>query len=174
MARTVDERLPLHLSFEAACRSLRQDARGIVGPTEGELRLELGGSAVARGVVVRVGILDVDEDEACIDVSWRAASHPHLFPVFEGRLQVLREGWADVELRLVGSYRAPFWFAGELGDRMLGHRVALRTLRSYLEGVGQRFLHSSARRARTGHHGSPWWAAEPGASTTTSGHAEVP
>jgi hypothetical protein len=158
MSRKVDERLPLHLSFEAACRSLRHDARGIVGPTEGELRLELGGSAVARGVVVRVGLLAVDDDEACIDVSWRAATHPHLFPVFEGQLQVLREGWADVELRLVGSYRAPFWFAGELGDRMLGHHVAVHTLRSYLAGAGRRLLRTTAKRARTGHHGSPWWA----------------
>ena len=152
MTRKVDERMPLHLSFEAACRALRHDARGIVGPTKHELRLELGDSAVARGVVLGLGVVNVGDDEARIAISWRAARRPHLFPVLEGELEVRREGWADVELRLVGTYRAPFWFAGELGDRVLGHHVADRAVRDFLNGVARRLVRSTGTQAKTGLH----------------------
>jgi hypothetical protein len=152
MTRNVDERMPLHLSFEDACWSLGHDSRQIVGPARGELRLELGDNIIGRDVVLALGVVEVADDEAHVAVSWRAARHPHLFPVFEGELQVRREGWADVELRLAGSYRTPFWFAGELGDRMLGHHVADRTFRSFLAGVARRLVRGAGKRAGSPHH----------------------
>jgi hypothetical protein len=150
MTRRIDRRLPVHVSFEAASRALRADADSIVTPALGELRLALGESTVTREVVLSSGPFEVDDGEGKVRVSWRAARHPHLFPVFEGELQVRREGWMDIELRLVGEYRPPLWFVGEVGDRVLGHRVAGKTIDGFLSTVAKQLLTRCTQASESG------------------------
>lgn len=79
--------------------------------------------ALRKAAFVDVGgLADEGSAEACVPISWRAASLAPMFPVFSGRIC-----WTGGELRLDGYYDAPGGVVGTVADQLLFRIVAHRT-----------------------------------------------
>ena len=99
----------------------------------------LGGRRIARSVRVGIGPLLDDDDARALPLWWQDAEHPQLFPTFDGGLELRGDGHGT-ELRLVGSYRPPLGIVGRFADGIVGHRVVMASLETFLNGVAQRLV----------------------------------
>lgn len=103
-----------------------------------DLAVELfGGRQVAREVRIGIGRLLEDDDALALPLWWQAAEHPQLFPTFDGGLE-LRGDEQGTELRLVGSYQPPLGAVGRFADGVVGHRVVMASLDSFLTAIADR------------------------------------
>lgn len=73
-------------------------------------------------------------------VSWKAADHDGLFPVFEGDLELSALSSEVCQLSMIGSYRPPLSVVGAVGDRMLGHRIAEAVVRNFVLATADRLM----------------------------------
>lgn len=69
-------------------------------------------------------------------IRWEAWTFSGLFPVLDGNLVLSAVTPSTSRLGLCASYRPPLDVIGEWLDRLLLHRVAESTARSFLERVG--------------------------------------
>ena len=99
----------------------------------------LPGTLVSRSVWVGFGPLLQDEDAMVLPVWWEDDEHPHLFPTFDGGLE-LRDAYGGTELRLVGSYEPPLGAFGRFADGLAGHRFVVASLETFLDEVAARLL----------------------------------
>jgi hypothetical protein len=77
------------------------------------------------------------EDALVVTIAWQVTSHPSLFPVLTGDLELANVASGMCRLTLSASYVPPL---GELGialDRALMHRIAQSTIRAFLEGLAK-------------------------------------
>lgn len=132
----------------AAVALLQRDPHEVIGENLGapwtgievpaDLAVKLfGGRQVAREVRIGVGPLLEDDDAVALPLWWQAAEHAHLFPTFDGGLE-LRGDEEGTELRLVGSYLPPLGAVGRFADGVVGHRVVMASLDGFLDAVAER------------------------------------
>lgn len=98
-----------------------------------------GGHHVSRTVRIGVGPMLEDDDAMALPIWWEDAEHPDLFPTFDGGMEMRAEG-EGTELRLVGSYQPPLGTLGRFADSLVGHRVALASLESFLAATSDRLI----------------------------------
>ena len=92
-----------------------------------------------------------------IPIRWVATGVAgQLFPSLDANLELHQSPGDDTELTLVGSYRAPFGRAGAMVDHWVMHRVAERTLSSFLTTIVEIVTHEPAA------HSTPALPYEPG------------
>lgn len=95
--------------------------------------------ALARHqVVVSLGEASTGGDRLLRSLSWRSATAPGLFPVFEGDLELVPLQANVCQLSLFGTYRPPLSVAGGAGDALLGHRVAEASVRRFVLDTAER------------------------------------
>lgn len=103
------------------------------------LRLQIGPSwargRVTREVEVILGPMRVRGDGCVLPLTWKATERRNLFPVLEGDLEIAPLGSDQCRLTLCAAYLPPFGDLGRTLDRVLLHRVAQSTLRSFLSRV---------------------------------------
>lgn len=97
----------------------------------------LPGTLVTRPVRIGVGPLLEEDDALVLPVWWEDAEHPHLFPTFDGGLE-LRGGHHGTEVRLVGSYEPPLGTLGRFADGLAGHRFVVASLETFLDEIAAR------------------------------------
>jgi hypothetical protein len=99
-----------------------------------ELRVSDSAPRVAfhKAAYVDVGPISTDDEQARVDISWRAASLTPLFPVFAGELR-----WRNGQLQLDGYYAPPGGGVGVLADRLLLNVAARATGRRLLERIAE-------------------------------------
>ena len=138
MRQTIDlhERIPG--PYWRACAVLELEADDIVRPAMDELRVGVGGTELARKVRTEIGPLVCEEHAARLHVQWHAEEHPEWFPELHAELEFEPAGDDATDLHLTGDYEPPLGPLGALGDRVVGHRVAERSLREFLTGVARR------------------------------------
>ena len=103
-----------------------------------EIAVELGGSTtLAHEVDVAFGRLPDDGALGRFGLSWRAHDHRGALPAFGGDLEVHPDGKGSL-LHLSGHYSLPFGRVGGLGDRLVGHRIARRSVQAFLDAAGAR------------------------------------
>lgn len=103
-----------------------------------ELAVDLGGGAsLAHEVDVAFGRLPNDGTMGRFRLSWHAHDHQGALPAFGGHLEVHPEG-SGSRLQLSGHYSLPLGPVGGFGDRLLGHRIARRSIQAFLEAAGAR------------------------------------
>lgn len=106
--------------------------------------LRAGISFASKQVVVRTLPPVVHESGADIAMSWSATGPTrNLYPSLEATVSVEAIDAARTRVRIVGSYLPPFGEAGAVVDRMLGHRIASATARSFLARVERYVLNSA-------------------------------
>ena len=135
------------VGIDAAVDVLRHGAHRLVGPelaapwaaTAGPsaLGVDLGGVHLTREVRIGFGPAFEEDGTFAVSVWWEAAERPHLFPTFDGALEVRRHG-DGTELRLVGSYEPPLGPVGRFADGVFGHRVVMASLDALLTRAAER------------------------------------
>lgn len=104
------------------------------------------GRHVRREVRIGFGpLVEEDDDVLVLPVWWEDADFPHLFPTFDGGLELRPEG-DGTEVRLIGSYEAPLGALGRFADTLAGHHVVMTSLETFLACAAARLL-AAARQA---------------------------
>lgn len=97
--------------------------------------------AVARhSVIVDVGPPLVTEQRMLRTITWRSATAPGIFPVFDGDLELIGLQGDLCQLSLIGTYRPPLSVAGGAGDALLGHSVAEACVRRFVLDTAERMV----------------------------------
>lgn len=91
-------------------------------------------------VVVDVGPPLPTEERLLRTITWRSATAPGVFPVFDGDLELIGLQGELCQLSLIGTYRPPLSVAGGAGDALLGHRVAEACIRRFVLDAAQRMV----------------------------------
>jgi hypothetical protein len=86
-----------------------------------------------------------------IAFSWNAGTH--WLPNFHGTLRVRIAPHVRAELFVEGWYAPPFGLFGMLFDRVLGHKLAQKTVESLLDQIAER-MESEQRAFKAGHPSS--------------------
>jgi hypothetical protein len=102
-----------------------------------------GGVHLTREVRIGFGPSVEDDGSFAVPVWWEAEEHPHLFPTFDGALEV-RRGSNGTQLCLVGSYQPPLGSIGRFADGVLGHQVVVASLEALLNRAADRLATAAA------------------------------
>lgn len=102
---------------------------------EGEqLRARVGPSAgLAREVKLEIGIAEIHAYGLVYPVEWTAADAALLFPDLTADLILSSRGARETELTLKGTYQPPLGALGKLADRTVLHRVAVATVKDWMD-----------------------------------------
>lgn len=104
----------------------------------GELAYERAGARISRRTEVRVGPLQRFAYGVTIQVRWRGARHPELYPELEGHLRVEPHDPSGATLRFDARYAPPGGRVGAAVDRALMRHVAESSVRDFVAGVAER------------------------------------
>ena len=110
--------------------------------SEGDaLRLRIGPVGglpiLSKTVSLQVGEPMRRNEVTVVPLSWRATSTPGLFPVMTADLEVAPLDGELTQLTLRGRYEPPLGAVGRRLDRLLMHRIAEASVRSFLERLAQ-------------------------------------
>ena len=89
-------------------------------------------------VIVDLGAATENAGRSARTLSWRSATAPGLFPVFDGDLELTSLPGGDRQLSVMGTYRPPLAVAGAAGDALVGHAVAEACIRRFVLDVADR------------------------------------
>lgn len=144
------ERLELHLQRVIEKPYEELEARLQAGPAKwlpgfeqkggritGELAYEQGGTRIKRRTEVRVGPVQRFAYGVTVQVSWKGARHPELYPELDGHLRLERREPSGSSLRLDARYKPPAGRIGATVDRALMHHVAESSVGGFLTGVAE-------------------------------------
>lgn len=101
----------------------------------GELAYEQAGAHVKRRTEVRVGPVQLFAYGVTIQVGWKGARHPELYPELEGHLRLERRQPSGSVLRLDARYTPPAGRIGATVERALMHHVAEASVRDFFDRV---------------------------------------
>lgn len=73
-----------------------------------------------------------------LPMTWRAASGPALFPIFEADVEIAELEAEKIQLSISARYKPPLGALGKAIDRALLHRVAETTVKDFLDHVGEK------------------------------------
>lgn len=131
------------VSAERVCDRLMAADREWLAPlaaaamSEGEaLRLRIGplGAVplLAKTVSLEVGEPLTRDEVTVVPLTWKATTTPGLFPVMSADLEVVALDAELTQLTLRGRYEPPLGAVGRRLDRLLMHRIAEASVRSFL------------------------------------------
>lgn len=140
----------LHLQLEIGKPYNELEARLQAGPAEwlpgferdgdritGELVYEQGGTRIRRRTEVRVGPIQRFAYGVTVQISWKGARHPEIYPELDGHLRLERRQPSGSSLRFDARYTPPAGRIGATVDRALMHHVAESSVRGFLTGVAE-------------------------------------
>lgn len=71
-------------------------------------------------------------------LTWRSAVANRWVPALTGDLELAKLSDTTCQLSLLGSYGPPLSVVGEVGDRLVGHRVAEAAVRRFVQQLADR------------------------------------
>lgn len=156
----VQESALVDCPYDDVARRLEEDLDGVLGAAvqstsaDGRLRRKVSPpgwpDALGRSVFLRVGPVRRHTAGLLVAFSWESIGAPALFPRLEADIEVVPYGTSETSLVLRGRYDPP---AGPLGrrlDDLVLHRIALATIRSFLETVRDRLDPAAASQSAPG------------------------
>lgn len=116
---------------------------------------------ISRLVTVRFGDLAIHADHAVAAMRWEAAGPGGaLFPALDADIKLTPAGPDATVLAVSGTYRPPLGTLGAGADRVLMHRIAQATIRSFTQRVGTAIASPAASpqpaQARRSPQPPPW------------------
>jgi hypothetical protein len=93
---------------------------------------------LGKTVTVRVGQPIARGEVTVVPLTWQATTTPGLFPVLSADLEVAALGDDLTQLTLQGRYDPPLGAVGQRINRLLMHRVAEASVRSFLGHLAER------------------------------------
>jgi hypothetical protein len=100
-----------------------------------ELGYVQAGAHIKRRTEVQVGPVQRFAYGVTVQIGWKGARHPGLYPELEGHLRLERRQPSGSVLRLDARYTPPAGRIGATVDRALMHRVAESSVRDFLDRV---------------------------------------
>lgn len=97
-------------------------------------------SLARHRVIVDVGPTSEQAGRLMRTLTWRSATAPGIFPVFDGDIELVGLHGEGSQLSLMGAYRPPLSVAGTAGDALLGHSVAEACVRRFVLDAGERMV----------------------------------
>ena len=137
-ADVVDVSAPVLYDADRVDELLHGDAGVLLGPgRRHDIRVGAWRGSIAHEARIELTDPVGDDDE------WRVTIEPegarHLFPSFDGRLTVVdASDGGRARLRLAGTCRPPLGFVGAVGDAVVGHHLARRSLVDFLSTAAAR------------------------------------
>ncbi len=101
-------------------------------------------SAFGKRVEVDVGRAYQRDDRLVVPIHWWASGATALFPQLEADLEVAPLGSDATQITLMGRYEPPLAGLGRQVDRLLLHRVAEASVRSFLTRVAASLVGAAA------------------------------
>lgn len=108
------------------------------------------GCGIAKAVDITVGTPSRGESETWIPIEWQATGTPSLFPRMQADIVVAALGGEQTQIAFRGSYRIPLGSVGRRIDRIVLHRVAEASVKTFLDGIASTFEEDPARIAKGG------------------------
>jgi hypothetical protein len=102
-----------------------------------DLAVQIGRARVARSVEVEVAPPTIYPDRSEMEISWKAAGMPSLFPELRGRFELAAVDAGRSRLSFEASYEPPGRLAGQLVDQAMMHRVAEASVREFVLRTAQ-------------------------------------
>jgi hypothetical protein len=92
---------------------------------------------VGKTVTLDAGEAIERNEVTIVPIKWQATGSPGLFPGLEADLEVAAIGPMFTQLTLRGRYEPPLGTLGRQIDRLLLHRVAEATVRSFMRRLAE-------------------------------------
>ncbi len=123
--------------FQSATNNAISRARGVVS----QLRVDLGFVAIESDINVSVAAVEESSSEFIstrgtrLQLEWRAASMPVLFPVMKAELAVYPLTATETQLDFSGVYEPPLGIVGKAVDAAIGYRIAQASVHRFINDV---------------------------------------
>lgn len=105
------------------------------------LHVKIAGVEVGKEINIEVvSLVDVESNRKkhmTINLEWKAASAPQLFPTMFAQLHVYPITSNETQLDLQGEYEPPFGILGKAVDAMIGHRIAEASVHHFLSEIAE-------------------------------------
>jgi CBS domain-containing protein len=112
---------------------------------EGDLIMRLPAQVLRRQmhktVRLHTGVAEQRGSRTCIPVRWHAEPAKHLFPAFEGAIELEPQSSASAHLTIVGAANLPLGAIGAAADATVLHSVAERTIRHLANRLAAALAH---------------------------------
>lgn len=149
MERSLEASTTIGVSFGRVRRVLLADPAVVFGDAEtvddrrsrrfcAELAVGLGGGAeVHQQVTVQLGATRSVGSDLLVPLMWQPRGRQRWLPSFRGALCASPDR-RGTRLRMQGTYTVPLGVVGRLGDDVIGHRLARRSLGDLVDEFGRR------------------------------------
>ena len=156
MERSLEASTAISIAFGRARKVLLADPGVVFGDTEtvddrrarrfsADLAIGLGGGAeVRQQVTLQLGAPRSAGTELLVPLTWHPRGRQRWLPSFRGVLSASPDR-RGTRLRVQGTYAVPLGVVGRLGDDVVGHRLARRSLGGLVDEFGRRLV-SEVRR----------------------------
>jgi len=133
--------------FHAATRA----ASGRTQSVASALRVEIAGIEFGKEISISVRTKEPKQGAGMtrLQVDWKAASAPGLFPLMKAELAVYPLTATETQLDFSGRYEPPLGWLGTAVDAVVGHRIAEASVHRFLAEVAHYLrteLENEARR----------------------------
>jgi hypothetical protein len=125
----------------AICHSATRGASSRTKSVAAALRVELGGIEIAKEI--ELAVREISERKkgttptTRLEVKWKAASTPGMFPVMNGELQLYPLTPTETQLDFSGRYEPPLGWLGIAVDTVAGRRIAEASVHRFVAEVAQ-------------------------------------
>jgi carbon monoxide dehydrogenase subunit G len=100
--------------------------------------VKVAGLPLRKGVTVEVGTPMKAGDWTNVPITWKATGPKALFPVMNGRIELVPSGTSETRLTVSGMYEPPLGKLGAQLDQALMHNVAEGTVRELAEAIAKK------------------------------------
>lgn len=100
-----------------------------------DLLARIGGSGIAKTVLLDMGSPSRGEASTSIPLVWWATGTPSLFPTMEAELTVAPMGDDLTQVLFQGTYKPPLGAVGRVLDRAVLHRFAEMSVKDFVDRV---------------------------------------
>jgi hypothetical protein len=136
----------------AVFRSATKAATGRTHSVASALRVEIAG--IEFGKEIEISVREVPREPAVtnmtsLQLEWKAAKAPGLFPLMKAELTVYPLTATETQLDFSGRYEPPLGWLGTAVDAAVGHRIAEASVHRFVAEVAQYLRNELESKARS-------------------------
>lgn len=139
MVMYIQHSVHIHRAIAECAKTLEDGSRTwfprLTPDSQTAVGLRVAGVSIRKRVTVELGNPEQHGDWTDVPISWKATFPERLFPVLNGRLELVPVDQVETRLTVSGMYEPPLGRLGNLIDEALMHSVAEATVRELTEEI---------------------------------------